>query len=76
MLSNPKWWGLALERAIRTLAQTAIAVISASAATGALEVDWVNVGSVAGLAGILSILTSIAFPTKDMKAVKLEAAKK
>lgn len=76
MLSNPQWWGLALERAIRTLAQTAIATITAGTAIGALDVDWVHVISVAGLAGILSILTSIAFPTKDMKAVKLEAAKK
>ena len=76
MLSSPQWWGLALERAIRTLAQTAIATITAGTAIGALDVDWTNVVSVSGLAGILSILTSIAFPSKEMKQVKLEAAKK
>lgn len=70
MLSNPKWWGLALERAIRTLAQTAIATITAGTAVGALDVDWTHVISVAGLAGILSILTSIAFPAKEMKELK------
>ena len=72
MLTNPNWWGMALERAIRTLAQTAIATITAGTAIGALDVDWTNVISVAGLAGILSILTSIAFPSKEMKELKEE----
>lgn len=70
MLSNPTWWGMALERAIRTLAQTAIATITAGTAVGALDVDWIHVASVSGLAGILSILTSIAFPAKEMKELK------
>ena len=70
MLSSPTWWGLALERAIRTLAQTAIATITAGTAVGALDVDWTSVVSVSGLAGILSILTSIAFPSQEMKGLK------
>lgn len=73
MLSSGKWWGLALERAIRTLAQTAIATITAGQALGALNVDWTNVASVAGLAAILSLLTSVAFPSKEMKEVKEES---
>ena len=45
-------------RALRTVMQAAVAVIGASAAIS--EVDWLAVGSSALLAGILSLLTSIA----------------
>ena len=45
-------------RALRTVLQAAVAVIGASAAIS--EVDWLAVGSSALLAGILSLLTSIA----------------
>lgn len=51
------------ERAIKTVAQTALATIAADQIIGILEVDWATVASVALLAGILSLLTSIAFPT-------------
>jgi len=54
------------ERAIKTVAQTALASIAASQIIGILDVDWVQIASVAGLAGVLSILTSIAFPTKPL----------
>lgn len=52
------WAKFALRRAIKTVAQTAIATIGTSVMF--TEVDWVVVGSTAALAGILSILTSIA----------------
>ena len=52
------WAKFALHRAIKTVAQTAIATIGTSVMF--TEVDWVVVGSTAALAGILSILTSIA----------------
>ena len=53
-----EWLKAAAERAMRTVAQTAIATIGT---TGAFhEVDWLIVGSSALLAGILSLLTSIA----------------
>ena len=48
----------ALIRALRTVAQAAAAVIGTSALLS--EVDWVAAGSAAVLAGILSLLTSIA----------------
>lgn len=47
------------ERAVKTVAQAGVALITANA-TGLLEVDWVQLGSVAGLAGVVSVLTSIA----------------
>ena len=52
------WWKAAGIRAVKTVAQTAIATIGVSAVLS--EVDWVAVGSAALLAGILSMLTSIA----------------
>lgn len=52
------WFKAAGVRAIKTVAQTAVATIGTSAVMGA--VDWVMVGSASLLAGILSMLTSIA----------------
>lgn len=47
------------ERATRTAAQSAVALLSADA-LGFFDVDWANVASVSGLAAVYSILTSIA----------------
>lgn len=52
------WVKAALVRAVKTLAQTAVATIGTTAVLS--EVDWVLVASASALAGILSILTSIA----------------
>ena len=57
-VSNLKWWMAAAVRAIRTLAQAMIAGIGTSAVLG--EVDWKYASSAAALAGVLSILTSMA----------------
>ena len=53
-----RYWDYAAERAAKTVAQTALATIGVGA-VGILEVDWVNVGSVSALAGIMSLLTSV-----------------
>ena len=53
-----KWIKCAGVRAIKTVAQTAVATIGTTAVMG--EVNWIMVASASCLSGILSILTSIA----------------
>ena len=55
---NAKWWKAAGIRAIKTVAQTAVATIGTSAVIS--EVNWLIVASASALAGILSLMTSIA----------------
>lgn len=52
-----KWWRAAGIRAIKTVAQTAVGCIGASAVLA--EVDWTVVLSASILAGVVSLLTSI-----------------
>lgn len=56
---SKRFWLKTAERAAKTVAQSALAVIGVST-TGLLDVYWVGVGSVAALAGVVSVLTSLA----------------
>lgn len=53
------WVKAALVRAVKTMAQTTVGMLSGSA-VGVLEADWIAVLSVSAMAGILSLLTSVA----------------
>ena len=53
-----KWWAAALVRALKTVCQTAVATIGTAAVLS--SVDWRSVVSASILAGILSLLTSVA----------------
>lgn len=53
-----KWWYAAFIRAIKTVAQTALSLFTIGSAF--TEVDWLYVLSVAAVAGIYSLMTSIA----------------
>ena len=59
MLWTREFWAGATERAVKTIAQTVVAVVGV-AGTGLLSVDWVQTLSVAAAAGLASVLTSIA----------------
>ena len=65
-----KWFKAAGIRAIKTVAQTAVSMLTVGQAV--LDVNWLNVISVSAVAGIISMLTSIAgLPeVKDAEEVK------
>ena len=59
-----EWFKCAGIRAIKTVAQTAVATIGTAVALG--DVNWVMVASAAALAGVLSLLTSVATGLPEM----------
>lgn len=70
-----EWLKAAGIRAIKTVAQTAVSMIGIGAAMS--EVDWIKVGSVSLVAGILSLLTSLGgIPEVPKEAVMEEEGEK
>ena len=57
-VDTKKWLKASAIRAVKTMAQTAVATIGTSAVMG--DVNWVMVTSASALSGIISILTSVA----------------
>ena len=58
MIFSKAWWRAALIRAVKTVAQAAVGLIPAAATIA--EVDWLTVAGCAILAGLVSLLTSMA----------------
>jgi len=69
-----QFWASALETAVKAAAAAALAIIGSDQLITASAIDWTQVGGVALLAGIVSILTSIVVPTPEVRAAKREAA--
>lgn len=57
-LKSKKWWDAAGTRAIKTMAQTALGMLTIGAAVK--DIDWIAVVSVAVVSGVYSLVTSLA----------------
>lgn len=66
--ANKQFWIDATDRVVATIAQAAVATLTANV-TGILDVDFVQIASVSGLAGLVSLLTSVAFRGNDTSPV-------
>lgn len=69
---NKRFWKATGIRAVKTFAQTAVALIGTNA-VGITDVNWVGVASGAALAGVVSVLTSIATGLPEVSEVKSDA---
>lgn len=70
---NKTWWKAAGVRAIKTFCQTAVSMLTVGQAF--IDVDWMNVLSVSGVAAVISLLTSIAgIPEVDFLMAQQEEA--
>ncbi|MBK6347272.1 MAG: holin, partial [Bacteroidales bacterium] len=58
-MTTGTFWAAALERAVKTAAQVAAALIG-TGAVGITELDWAQIGSVSATSAVLSVLTSLA----------------
>lgn len=56
-ITSKEWWAAAATRAIKTFAQTALSMLTIGQAF--LEINWLNVLSVAGVSALISLLTSV-----------------
>lgn len=70
---NKQFWRATGIRAIKTFCQTAVALIGTNA-VGVTAVNWVGVVSGAALAGIVSVLTSLATGLPEVEPKEVEDA--
>jgi hypothetical protein len=74
MLTSTAFWASAGERAIKTVAQTALALLGTSQLISVVSIDWAEIGGVSLVAGVISLLTSIALPAAEVKqSIRLES---
>jgi hypothetical protein len=69
MIFSRDFWSVAFERMVKTIAQVAIATITASTFIPTVGEAWVNVLLTSGLAGLISVLTSLTSYDAVAKAV-------
>lgn len=69
ILFSKDFWSVALERMVKTIAQVAIATITASTFIPTVGEAWINVLVTSGLAGLISVLTSLTSYDAVTKAV-------
>lgn len=60
VLTTKLFWADTAERSIKTTAQTAVALLTASGVLSLFAVNWGDLLAVAGLAGLISVLSSVA----------------
>lgn len=68
---NRQYLTATAERAVKTFAQAAVAILVGNG-SGLLDADWAGVASVAGMAALISVLTSIAGPGDGPSAIGAE----
>ena len=69
MIFSRDFWSVAFERMVKTIAQVMIATITASTFIPTVGEQWVNVLVTSGLAGLISVLTSLTSYDAVTKAV-------
>lgn len=69
MIFSRDFWSQAFERMVKTVAQTAVATITASTFIPTVGDAWVTVGMTSGLAGLISVLTSLTSYDAVKKAI-------
>ncbi len=75
-MNDYKEWGLAaLDRAVRTFAQAAVTLIG-TGAVGFTDLDWARIASVAGVAALLSVLTSVVTDLPEVTGAQVGVGEK
>ena len=77
VLTTKLFWLDTIERAVKTIAQTAVGLLTADNLLGILNVNWESILSVSALTGLVSILTSVGSAgTGNSASLVVDAKKK